>query len=281
MIKLPNITGIVKVGKNFIMAHRPELLLGAAVTSSVGGAILAAKGGYQARGIIDVERDRRAMEATASKEYNTFLEYKAARDSAPELTVKEKIQLTWLCYMPAAVTVTTSVASISGLHLIHVKEKKALATAALAALEEVKEESKRYLKEETVGAMTPEEKEKILEDRLENGGTVVNEYSDGQIEEMYLVRDAKTGRDIWSNKGRIEEAVLDINNFIARHGECDLNSFYSNAGFGSTPDGDDWGWRGADWVELVWDSTVRDDGRPVRRFAFRTQPKEGYRDTHA
>jgi hypothetical protein len=259
VIKLPNITGIVKVGKNFIMAHRPELLLGAAVTSSVGGAILAAKGGYEARGIVDA----------------------AEAEKGSPLEVKEKIQLTWLCYMPSAVTVTTSVASISGLHLIHVKEKKALATAALAALEEVKEESKRFLKEETVGAMTPEEKEKIFEERLANDPSVVMRDSDGEIEEMYLIRDAKTGRDIWSNTQRIEQAVLDINNFIARHGECDLNSFYSNAGFGSTPDGDDWGWRGADWVELVWDATVRDDGRPVRRFAFRTQPKEGYRDTHA
>jgi hypothetical protein len=271
VIKLPNITGIVKVGKNFIMAHRPELLLGAAVTSSVGGAILAAKGGYEARGIVDEEISRR----------KSLPGYIKPENRSDELTVKEKIQLTWLCYLPAAVTVTTSVGSIGGLHLVHVKEKRALATAALAAIEEVKAESKQFLKNNTVGNMTEEEKEKVLEDRLENGGKVINEYSDGEIEEMYLVRDGKTGRDIWSNKARMEEAVLDINNFIARHGEADLNSFYSNAGFGATPEGDDWGWKGADWVELVWDTTVRDDGRPVRRFAFRTQPKEGYRDTHA
>jgi hypothetical protein len=280
VIKLPNINGIVKVGKNFIMAHRPELLLGAAVTSTFGTALLAAKGGYQARGIVDAERMKRV--ASPEPPYDTFLEYfEEFSKKAPEIPVKEKIQLTWLCYMPAAVTLTTSMASISGLHLIHVKEKKALATAALAALEEVKEESKQFLKENTVGAMTPEEKEKIFEDRLANDPAVVMRDSDGEIEEMYLIRDAKTGRDIWSNQQRIEQAVLDVNNFIARHGECDLNSFYSNAGFGCTPDGDDWGWKGADWVELVWDATVRDDGRPVRRFAFRAQPKEGYRNTHA
>jgi hypothetical protein len=268
-VKLPNINGIVKVGKNFIMAYRPELLLGAAVTSAVGGAVLAAKGGYEARGIIDKEREMRAKQALADGE------------PIKELDVKEKIQLTWLCYLPSAITVTTSVASISGLHLVHVKEKKAIATAALAAVEEVKAEAKRFIKEETVGAMTQEEKEMVLENRLNNDPSVVVSHSDGEIEEMYLVRDAKTGRDIWSNVGRIEQAVLDVNNFLQRHGECDLNSFYSNAGFGGTPDGDDWGWKGADWVELQWDTTVRDDGRPVRRFTFRTQPKEGYRDTFA
>lgn len=258
MIKLPNVTGIVKVGRNFIMAHRPELLLGAAVTSSVGGAIMAAKGGYKARGIID--------EATAEK--------------GEPLDVKEKIQLTWLCYMPAAVTVTTSVASISGLHLIHVKEKKALATAALAALEEVKEESKRYLRDETVGSMTEEEKEKILDERAKSGESAVVRYADGEVEERYLVRDGRTGRDIYSNQRRIEEAILTVNNYIARHGDCDLNSFYENAGFDTTLDGEDWGWSGT-WVDLVWDTTVRDDGRPVRRFVFRSAPKEGYNLTNA
>lgn len=268
MIKLPNITGIVKVGRNFIMAHRPELLLGAAVTSSVGGAILAAKGGYEARGIVDEERARRNLEPGYIK------------GGPAELTVKEKIQLTWLCYLPAAVTVTTSVGSIGGLHLVHVKEKRALATAALAAIEEVKEESKQFLKDNTVGAMSNEEKEKVLDERAKNGDSVVVEYADGEVEERYLVRDGRTGRDIYSNKRLIEEAMLTVNNYIARHGDCDLNSFYENAGFDTTLDGEDWGWSGA-WVDLQWDTTVRDDGRPVRRFVFRAAPKEGYNLTNA
>lgn len=279
MIKLPNITGIVKVGRNFIMAHRPELLLGAAVTSTIGGAILAAKGGYEARGIIERERADRVLNGT-EEWFPNYLAFSEAMDKAPQIPVKEKIQLTWLCYMPAAITVTTSVASISGLHLVHVKEKKALATAALAAIEEVKEESKRYLKEETIGSMTEEEKEKILDDRAKSGESAVVKYADGEVEERYLVRDGRTGRDIYSNKQRIEEAILTVNNFIARHGDCDLNSFYENAGFDTTLDGEDWGWSGT-WVDLVWDTTVRDDGRPVRRFVFRSAPKEGYNLTNA
>jgi hypothetical protein len=279
VIKLPNINGIVKVGKNFIMAHRPELLLGAAITSTLGSTILAAKGGYEARGIIDAERMKRV--ASPEPPFDTFLEYHEEFIAKAEpIPVKEKIQLTWLCYMPAAITTTTSLASISGLHLVHVKEKKALATAALAAIEEVKEEGKRYLKEETVGSMTTEEKEKILDERAKSGESAVVKYNDGEIEERYLVRDGRTGRDIYSNQRRIEEAILTVNNYIARHGDCDINSFYENAGFDTTLDGEDWGWSGT-WVDLVWDTTVRDDGRPVRRFVFRAAPKEGYNLTNA
>lgn len=273
-MKLPNITGLMKIGKNFVMTYRPELLLGAAVTSAVGGAVLAAKGGYEARGIIDAERLKRV--ASPEPPYDTFLEfYEEFIEKADPISLKEQFQLTWLCYLPAAVTVTTSVGSIGGLHLVHVKEKKALATAALAAIEEVKSESKQFLKDNTVGIMSEEEKEKVLEHRLENDSRVIAEYADGELEEKYLVRDGKTGRDIWSNKQRIEEAVLTVNNWIAKHGDCDINSFYENAGFDVIPEGQDWGWSGA-FVELNWDTTVRDDGRPVRRFAFRSQPKENY-----
>lgn len=278
MIKLPNITGLVKVGKNFMMAYRPELLLGAAVTSAVGGAVLAAKGGYEARGIIERERADRVLNGT-EKWFPNYLAFSEAMDASPQIPVKEKIQLTWLCYVPAAVAVTTSVGSIGGLHLVHVKEKRALATAALAAIDEVKAEAKRFVDDETVGALTPEEKDSILESRAgEEEGIARIKNQNGDIEELYLVRDGKTGRDIWSNRSRIESAVLDVNNFIAKNGDCDLNSFYENAGFESIPEGEDWGWSG-DWVELKWDDISRDDGRPVRRFTFRAAPKAEY-DRH-
>lgn len=261
MIKLPNIAGLVKVGKTFIMARRPELLLGAAVTASVGGAVLAAKGGYEARGIIDAETRKLLQDESHDRS---------------ELTVKEKIQLTWLCYVPAAVTVTTSVASISGLHLVHVKDKKAMAQAALTAAEEFKTSLQSLEKGDKIGIITDEEQERLLEARAgeENGvARVVN--SNGDVEELYLVRDGKTGRDIWSNKTRIEDAVNDLNSFINKNGDCELNTFYSLAGFEATPDGDDWGWSG-ELVSIKWDTITRDDGRPVRRFTFHTKPKEDY-----
>lgn len=261
MIKLPNITGIVKVGRTFFMANRPEILLGAAVTATVGGTVLAAKGGYDARGLVEeAERGPRA-------------EFKKIND----LTTKEKIQLTWTCYMPAAITTVGALGSIGGLHLVHVKDKKALATAAVAAVEEVKKEMSSVLTTEEQKDIT----ERILEKKADPDTGVARVMdSNGEIEEMYLVRDSKTGRDIWSNKIRIEDAMNEINAVIARQGDCELNLFYSMAGFDLTPDGDDWGWSG-ELVELHWDTTVRDDGRPVRRFAFRAAPKEGYDRTNA
>jgi len=254
VINLSSVKGLVALGKTFVMAYRPELLLGASVTATVGAAVLGAKGGYEARGIVD----------------------KAEAEQKRELTTKEKANLTWHCYWPAAAASLTAVGATTGLHIVHVQEKKQLAAAALMVIEEVKEDAKREIGEK-VGPLSKEQQEQQLEEKAKRNkdGVAKIQDSDGTIEELYLIRDGKTGRDIWSNEQRIKEAVLEINNFIAKHGDCDLNTFYNNAGFDETLEGNDWGWSG-DWIELRWDTTVRDDGRPVRRFQFVTDPKKGY-----
>ena len=255
-MNIPNITGLVKVGKTFLLAHRPELLLGTSITATIGAVVLAAKGGYEARGILD-------------EQWPHDLE---------DVSLKTKAQLTWHCYVPAAVTTVGALGATTGLHLVHVKEKKALVAAGLAAIEEVKTEAKEFQKE-LEEVLSPEQKEE-LQDRIfqaesDEDGVVRRTSSDGEVEELYLVRDAKTGRDIWSNKTRIEDALVVVNDHIARQGDCELNTFYSLAGYNLIPDGDDWGWSG-EFVELQWGVDTRDDGRPVRTFSFHASPTKGY-----
>jgi len=278
-VKIPNIKALATLGKAAVAAHRPEILFGTSIVTTISAVVMAAKGGYEARGKVDEERMKRI--ASPEPPFDTFLEYyQEAKEKAPDLDVKEKIQLTWMNYLPSAGLAAGAVGATTGLHLVHIKEKKALAAAALMAIDEVKGQSKEYVDKvmkEVEATTSKEDAEKIRDNVLDPDGTGVCEIQNGdhEVEELYLVRDAKTGRDVWSNTARIEEAVNAVNSFIAKHGDCDLNSFYSNAGFEITPDGDDWGWSGA-WVELKWDTTVRDDGRPVKRFAFRTDPEKGY-----
>lgn len=273
-MKLPNIKGLVQVGKVFVQTRRPELLLGAAITSTIGSVILAAKGGYEAGQMV--------MKAEFSD-----LDLESEEAKTTPLNTKEKVQLTWLCYMPAAITTVGAIGSTTGLHIVHVKDKKALAATALAAIEEVKASAGDYVKEveEAVKENTTEKaQEKIrnsyMEKSADEHGVARVMNTDGEIEELYLVRDGKTGRDIWSNRHRIEDALIEINNVLNGSGDCELNHFYQHAGFGQIPDGGKVGWSGA-LVELEWDTTTRDDGRPVRRFSFRPEPTTGYDDPHA
>jgi len=256
---MPNVKGLATMGRAAIAAHRPEILFGTSIVTTISAVVMAAKGGYESG---------RKIEQMETQEERV-------------IPVKEKIQLTWMNYLPSAGLAAAAVGSTTGLHLVHIKEKKAIAAAALMAIDEVKEQSKQYVEQvqDSIEKNVKSEKtkQKIMDDAVDPDGDGYCEIqnTDHEVEELYLVRDAKTGRDIWSNTARIEEAVNAVNSFIAKHGDCDLNSFYSNAGFEITPDGDDWGWSGA-WVELKWDTTTRDDGRPVKRFAFRTDPTKGY-----
>lgn len=267
-MKLPNIKGFASLGRAAVAAHRPEILFGTSIVTTVSAVVMAARGGYK------------SGQQVLRAEYPD-LDLENPEGKGKELDVKEKIQLTWINYLPSAGLTAGALGATTGLHLVHIKEKKALAAAALMAIDEVKGQSKEYVDrvlEAVDGNVDDKTKEKIRDDAIDPNRDGIRdeiESTDHEVAELYLVRDAKTGRDIWSNTLRIEEAVNAVNNFIAKHGDCDLNSFYSNAGFENTPDGDDWGWSG-DWVELKWDTTVRDDGRPVKRFAFRTDPKKGY-----
>lgn len=242
----------VSVGKAFLSTHRPEILLGTSIVSTLGAVVASAQAGY--------------------KSGKQIQQIETAEDRV--VPAKEIANLTWMNYLPSAGLTAGALGSTAALHFVHVKEKKALATAALSAVEEVKKGLVTITGEET-----PEELDKKLE-AATNGDVAKIQYSDGIVEELYLVRDEKTGRDIWSNETRIQEAVNNVNKWIARNGDCELNTFYSSAGYEQIPDGDDWGWSGA-FLELQWDLVLKDDGRPVRRFKFRTDPAPGFDKANA
>lgn len=266
-MKLPNITGLVGVIKTFAMANRPEILLATALTASAGTAVTAAIGGYKA--------GQRVLECEhPSVDFNT-----------PEnpLDVKEKIQLTWLCYMPAAISFTTAVGSISGLHLVHVKDKKAMATAALAALEEVKVEAKAYQEEvlATVKDTVTEKQGEKIDAALEEKGLVL-QNTDGEISDMYLIRCPISGRDIWANMNQVEAAIIEVGNCINGSESASLNNFWEQAGWGRLDQGEDLGWNGV-LPAVSWNDQfgrpiagVRDDGRPWRSFRFQPEPEKGF-----
>ncbi|RTL03865.1 hypothetical protein EKK58_11865 [Candidatus Dependentiae bacterium] len=239
----------LSVVKTVAMNRRSEILLGTALTSSLLSTVLAGKAGYEARGRV-VEYEHPSVD---------FKEPEA------ELTFKEKAMLTWDCYIPAGLTNLTTLGSVSALHAFHMKDKRDLALLAVSAVEKAKEGlEKEILPGQTQSSVVDGDKPVQVQD------------SNGVIEELYLVRDMRTNRDIWSNKQRIEAAVLEANKLLQETGDCDLNTFYSFAGYDLIlPEGDDWGWSGSP-IELAypWESGIRDDGRPFVGFRFRPSPSE-------
>lgn len=255
-MKIPNLKGLAGVAKTFVMANRPELLFGTSIAATLGSVVLAAKGGYDA--------GQKVMEAEHPS-------YDLTKPEVP-MDLKQKAQLTWLCYMPSAVTTIGALGATTGLHLVHVSEKKALVQTALGAIEEVKDAAREF----------EEERNGAFEANANKAGKVKIENTDGEIEEMYLVRDPITGRDIWSNQTRIEAAVLETGNQVNGSGCVPLNWFYEGAGFGRVNLGEELGWSGV-LPEIRWHdkngqpiSYIRDDGRPVKGFRFHPEPTKDW-----
>ncbi len=258
-MKIPNITGLVKVGKTFVQANRPEILFGASITATIASVILAAKGGYEARGIVEAEKYQRFMDSE--------------NGDPGEFTVKEKIQLTWLCYMPAAVGTIGALGSTTGLHIVHVKEKKMLAASALAAIEEVKLSAKAYADDVKVAIeenTTPKTADKIegaIEEKV-----VTRLIGDGSL---YMVQDAYTGRPFYATESKIQSAINDVNELLNHNKDVDLNYFYIQAGVPEIDRGDEYGWSGKN-VSIKWTDVHLEDGRPARQFTFNPQPRKGF-----
>jgi hypothetical protein len=257
-VNIPNLSAfksLAVLGKTFVLANRPELLFGASIAATLASVGLAGKGGYDA--------GRKVMEAEHPS-------YDLTKPEKP-LELKEKASLTWLCYAPAAISTVGALGATTGLHIVHVSEKKALAQMALGAIEEVKDVAREF-EEERNGALSANANKK---------GVAKMENSDGEIEELFLVRDPVTGRDIWSNAHRIEQAMVDTANLVVGD-NASLNNFYEYAGFGRTSHGDEVGWSGAlpyvSWTDVNGQpiTGVRDDGRPFRGFRFLPDPERDF-----
>lgn len=269
---LNNVKNVINVGKAFAIAHRPEMLFGMSVAASVGSTVLAGIGGYKARGLVEQERFDQGLASGWSRDEND-----------PDISTKDKIQLTWQCYLPSAFALTTAVGSTTGLHLVHLKDKKAIVQASAVALEEAKQMYSKW-EQETLAEIGPEKvkeiQNSIYEKNADENGVFRGRNADGVLTEKYIVRDGFTGRDIWSSKEEIEDALNETNNWINNEGDVELNHFYGLAGFDHVPQGDDIGWSGQ-LVEIKWDLTTREDGRPVRRFTFREAPEKDYTGKYA
>lgn len=266
-MKLPNPTGLIRVGKMFVMANRPEILFGASVVSTIGAVVLAAKGGYEARGIIDAENNKRFI---------------TSEGPLSELTHKEMANLTWHCYIPALTLTIGAIGSTTGMHIVHIKEKKALATAALAAIDEIRTEAKTY--EKALLEADPEKSEEVrneVAERTHANGNKAREFdNEPMIEELYLVRDGYTGRPFYLTRARVDEGVNRVNQQINKSGDCDLNTFYMWAGLPELERGIEEGWSG-ELISISWEDEHLEDGRPISTFHFVTPPKKGYDDAHA
>lgn len=244
-----NLSNAVRTVKNVITANSPVLLVSAAITGIVTTGVLAAKGGYKARGIIDA----------------------ATVDKGEELTTQEKFRLTWLCYAVPAVTGLSSIASVIGVHAIHNKRNAAL--ASLYAVTSNKLDDYREQAEELLGPKKTQELNNELAQKS------VDKNPPGNHEVIVLEGGTELCYDDWSGRyfmgsvPIIETAFNRVNMQLVESGEACLNDFYDHVGLPPIPMGQRFGWSGSR-IEPRFGTTKTKDDRAAISFWFQQEPKD-------
>ena len=209
-----------------------------------------------------------------------LIEQTKENEQKEKLTPMETIKATWKCYIPAAVTATTSIGCIVWASSTHLKRNAALATAY--KLSETALHDYRAKVVETLG----EKKEKNIRDKVDEEHVKQNPVSNAEViiteKGNTLFLDPVSQRYFTSDLEKIRRVVNDLNAQMINDlfGYVSLNEFYDEIGLERTSVGDDIGWRldnGRGIIKIDYGTQLTDDGRPCIVLNYSVAPEYDYR----
>lgn len=243
-----NLSRSMKTVKSVVTANSPVLLLGTSIAGVITTAVVSARAGYKARGIIDAKQ--------------------AEQPDVP-LTRKEQVQLTWLCYAVPGVTAASTIAGISGLHMVHSKRNAAL--AGLYALSVNKLDDVQAEAEKLLGAKKSQQlNDNLAQRQIDQNGNYAEPVPTGGGTDLWY--DAWTDRFFYSSMNEIAKGVNEANAFLLSEGDLDLNTFYDRIGLNPIPSGTEIGWSGGP-IDIHYGSVLHPDGRSAGSITFRDEPQ--------
>lgn len=252
-----NLSKGVNTARNIITANSPVLLVGTAVAGVVSTGVLAARGGYKARGIID-EAEGRYRDVPTDQ----------------ELTTVEKAQLTWPQYAVPAVTGASAIASVVGVHTIHSKRHAAL--AGLYAVTAGKMDDMRDKAEELLGSKKTQAFNDALGQKAVDNNPIINHEVIVLPGGSELMHDDWSGRWFMGSVPIIEKAMYEVNLLLTEGQEVSLNEYYDHVGLDPIPMGTSFGWSAGNKIEPRFGavSTNEKEPRGAVSVSFRNEPKE-------
>ena len=228
-----------KAARNTASKHSPEILTGIGIAGMITTTVLA------------VKATPKALKLMEDAQY----------DKEEDLTVPEKVKVTWKCYIPATLLGLASVGCLIGANSVNLRRKAALATAYKLSETALAEYKEKVI--ETVG----EEKAKdirsaIAKDKMEKNPVTKSEVIITDKGES-LFCDSISGRYFKSDMNTIEKAVNTINRRLLNEMSVSLTEFYSEIGLSPTSLSEELGWNmNEGQIEIDFSSQITDDGRP-------------------
>lgn len=248
-----NLVALGKLAQRFAIDNSPQILTVVGVAGTVSTAVLTGKAAYRAAELIQ------DAEKTAWEGYD-------------HVGPRERIQLTWQLFIPAAGTgLLTVTAIIAGSHI------SASRAAGLAAAYTISEQAFGEYRDKVIEKMG-EKKELTVRDELaqekvhrtEGDGMIVVSGTDVMCFDMF------SGRYFSSNMEALKQAQNNLNHRMLSDGYASLTDFYELIGLASTQYSDQIGWVSDKLLELSFSTVLSEDQRPCLAVSFQVEPNRRF-----
>lgn len=237
--------------------NSPAILSGIAIVGTLTTAYLTGKATIRAYEItVDTERNRHF----AGEQNITW-------------TPRERIELCWKEYLPAAGSALVTVASI--ITAVQIGNRRAAALAAAYTISERAYSEYRDKVVEKFGEVKERQvKDEIAQDRINDNPPTGNQVlpTEGQV----LCFDKYNGRYFSSTVEDIKKAQNDTNYEILHNNYASLNDFYSKLGLELVSAGEELGWNSDHLLEVTFSSILSDNNTPVLVMDFYVAPIRGH-----
>lgn len=255
-MKKPNISKIATSVRTSAAKHSPEILTGIGIAGLVMTTVMAVRATPKA--LILIEDKKKELKEDV-------------------LTPVEKVKTTWICYIPAAVTGTVSIACLIGANSVNARRNAALATAYTLSESALKEYQEKVI--ETIGEKKEQAvrdalaKDKLEQNPVTNREVIITERGDT------LCFDVVSGRYFKSDIEKLKKAVNELNRQMRDEMYISLNEFYYEIGLSGIGIGDDLGWNiDNGYIEPSFSSQLSENGTPCLVIGYHVEPRYDFRN---
>jgi hypothetical protein len=190
------------------------------------------------------------------------------------LEAKEKVQLVWRLYIPAATTALLTVSAIISAN--RVGSRRAAALAAAYSLSEKAFEEYRSKIVDRLG----EKKEQAIRDEIAQERVDRDPVGNREVilagEGSVLCYEAYTGRYFLCDMETLRKAQNDINHQVIHDSYASLSDLYDEIGLPHTANSEEVGWNADRLLDLRFSAVLTDTGKPCISVEYDVSPVRHY-----
>lgn len=243
--------------------NSPRILTAVGVVGTVTTAYLAGKASFEAADMIRLKE--------------TIEENRGKIQGDPREVMKERVQLVWRLYIPAATTGVATIACIIAANQVGARRAAGLA-AAYSIAEKTAEEYKAKVIEKIGERKEEQIRDEIAQDRVNK--TYLDDVEILGLDEGELCYDTFSDRYFRNTVEGIRSAENDFNHALLHNGYGSLSEFYATLGLSSPPYSESIGWNSDRLVEVRFSTVMAPGDKPCIAIGFKNEPAPNYGRFH-